>query len=253
MGSVAAVRRSVEGTLASPRSVTTKTGWDELAKRVLDVTAALVLLLVFAPLFVLCALAIKLESRGPVFYPCRRVGRYHAEFAMLKFRKMRDGAGGPRLTGGHDERFTRVGRILAKSKLDELPQLLNVVRGEMSIVGPRPEDELFVGVAPADFTPILSVRPGITGLSQLAFACESEILDRATDPHEIYVNRLLPQKIALDRLYAEERTLGMDLRILFWTAVAVVMRGQVAVYRESGRLGRRRRPGPGAMGSLEIG
>lgn len=249
------MRRLIGGALASPRSRMSEAGnWDELAKRFLDVSAALALLLVFAPLFLVCAVAVKLESRGPVFYRCRRVGRHHAEFGMLKFRKMRDGAGGPRLTGGHDERFTRVGGILAKFKLDELPQLINVVRGEMSLVGPRPEDEVFVALAHSEFTQILEVRPGITGLSQLAFACESEILDRAADRHESYVTRLLPQKIALDQLYAAERTLGMDVRVVFWTVVAVVMRRQVAVYRDSGRLGRRRRrPSPAAMGSLEIG
>ena len=228
-------------------------GWDDLAKRILDVGAAFALLLALLPLFLACALAVKLDSRGPVFYRCRRVGRRHAEFEMLKFRKMRDGVGGPRLTGGQDERFTRVGRILARFKLDELPQLVNVLRGEMSLVGPRPEDPSFVALAHSDFTPILAVRPGITGLSQLAFACESEILDRAADRHDSYVNRLLPQKIALDRLYASERTLWMDARIVFWTVVAVAMRRQVAVSRDSGRLGRRRRPGPAAVRSLELG
>lgn len=247
------MRRLIGGALASPRSRLSEAGnWDELAKRVLDVSAALALLLVFAPLLLVCAVAVKLEGRGPVFYRCKRVGRHHAEFEMLKFRKMRDGAGGPRLTGGNDERFTRVGKTLARFKLDELPQLINVLRGEMSLVGPRPEDEMYVALAHSEFTRILEVRPGITGLSQLAFACESEVLDRAADRHECYVNRLLPQKIALDQLYAAERTLGMDVRVVFWTVVAVVMRRQVAVYRDSGRLGRRRRITPAAMGSLEI-
>ena len=224
----------------------------ERAKRALDVAGALMLLLTLLPLFLACAVAVKLESRGPVFYRCRRVGRHGTEFDVLKFRKMREGVGGPRLTGAHDERFTRVGGILAKLKLDELPQLINVVRGEMSLVGPRPEDATFVAAAGPAFDRILTVRPGITGLSQLAFATESEILDRAADRNESYVKQLLPQKIALDRLYVAERTLPMDLRITAWTLVAVGFRRPVAVYRDSGRLARRRRPSPAALGSLEL-
>jgi len=242
VGSVAAVRRSESGALASPRSEPFDwASFDVGAKRVLDITGALALLVLSAPVFALCALAVRLEGRGPVLYRCTRVGRGGVEFAMLKFRKMRDGVGGSRLTGGHDERFTRVGRILAKFKLDELPQLVNVLRGEMSLIGPRPEDAAFVALAPTQFAPVLRVRPGVTGLSQLAFTCESEILDRAADREAAYLERVLPQKLALDNFYATRRTLGLDARIFFWTLVAVVFRSDVAVHRESGHLGRRRR------------
>jgi lipopolysaccharide/colanic/teichoic acid biosynthesis glycosyltransferase len=157
---------------------------------------------------------------------------------MLKFRKMHDGASGPALAAPDDARFTRLGSFLARTKLDELPQLWNVLRGEMSLVGPRPEDPAFVEMNQGAYKAILEVRPGITGLSQLAFAAESRILDPA-DRVGHYVHRILPQKIAMDQLYAAQRSLPMDLKILWRTASAVVAKRDVAVHRETGRLTRR--------------
>jgi lipopolysaccharide/colanic/teichoic acid biosynthesis glycosyltransferase len=159
---------------------------------------------------------------------------------MLKFRKMCDGATGVALTVADDARFTRVGRMLARTKLDELPQLWNVLKGQMSLVGPRPEDPGFVARLPERYARILEVKPGVTGLCQLAFAKESEVLE-ADDRLTHYVERLLPQKAAMDELYATQRSLGMDLRILVWTALAVLLRRDVAVHRGTGRLGLRRR------------
>jgi lipopolysaccharide/colanic/teichoic acid biosynthesis glycosyltransferase len=208
------------------------------AKRLLDLTAAMALLLVLLPLILAVAVAIKLDSRGPAFYRCRRIGFRGREFAMMKFRKMVDDAAGGALTAPEDDRFTRLGRVLAKTKLDEIPQLWNVVKGEMSLVGPRPEDPGFVELRPDEYEHILEVKPGITGLSQLAFARESEILD-PDDRHGHYVDRLLPAKAHIDRMYALRRSLWMDLKILFWTAAAVLLRLEVAVHRETGRLTRR--------------
>jgi lipopolysaccharide/colanic/teichoic acid biosynthesis glycosyltransferase len=204
-------------------------------KRALDVTVAAAALLVLSPLIVLVALAVKLESRGPAFFRCRRVGRGGSTLSMLKFRKMRDGVGGPALTAVRDDRFTRIGGFLAETKLDELPQLWNVLRGQMSLVGPRPEDLSIVELQPGEYAHILRVRPGITGLSQLAFANEAEILaehDRLGD----YVNRILPEKMRLDRLYVERHSLRMDLQIIAWTVAAVVLRKRPAVHRATGRL-----------------
>jgi lipopolysaccharide/colanic/teichoic acid biosynthesis glycosyltransferase len=209
------------------------------AKRLLDIVIAATLLLVLLPLIAMVAAAIRIESRGPAFFRCRRVGFRGRDFSMLKFRKMRDDAQGGALTAPEDDRFTRLGRLLAKTKLDEIPQLWNVLRGEMSLVGPRPEDPGFVALCPDDYRHILEVRPGITGLSQLAFARESEILD-PEDRHGHYVGKLLPAKARMDRLYASRRSFGMDLKILFWTAAAVLLRLEVAVHRQSGRLSRRR-------------
>jgi lipopolysaccharide/colanic/teichoic acid biosynthesis glycosyltransferase len=210
-------------------------------KRLVDVVICVSLLVVLTPLMVVLALRIKLDSNGPIFYRCRRVGIGGREFAMLKFRKMHHCAVGSALTCSGDERFTRFGSFLARTKLDELPQLWNVIRGDMSLVGPRPEDPSFVALHPLHFAEILRVRPGITGLSQLAFARESRLLD-VPDRLRRYVESLLPQKIGLDRLYVANRSASMDLRILFWTVAAVLMGVEVSVSRESGRLSVRRRP-----------
>jgi lipopolysaccharide/colanic/teichoic acid biosynthesis glycosyltransferase len=154
---------------------------------------------------------------------------------------MREGAAGPALTSADDDRFTRIGKFLALSKLDELPQLWNVLKGEMSLVGPRPEDLTFVQLHPESFREILQVKPGITGLSQLAFVREIAILDKL-DTLGHYVERLLPQKIEIDRLYAARRSVWLDLRILVWTARAVLLQRSVSVHRETGALAIRRRP-----------
>jgi len=208
---------------------------DPTLKRALDIAVSATLLLLLAPLVLAVAMAIKLDSPGEVFYRCRRVGRNGREFGMLKFRKMRNDAAGVMLTAAADARFTRIGGFLASSKLDEVPQLWNVLRGTMSLVGPRPEDPGFVREQPTAYHTILSVRPGITGLTQLAFARESEILD-PDDRVGHYVMKLLPQKAKLDCLYVARRSLAIDLRILAWTAVAVLLRRDVAVHRETGRL-----------------
>jgi lipopolysaccharide/colanic/teichoic acid biosynthesis glycosyltransferase len=217
------------------------TSLDSAFKRVLDALGAGIFLVALAPFVLLIALAIKVDSRGPVFYRCRRVGLRGQEFSMLKFRKMHDRASGPALTVGDDTRFTRVGRFLGRSKIDEFPQLWNVLRGQMSFVGPRPEDPEFVELRRRDFDLILRARPGITGLSQLAFAKESELLD-ASDRLGDYLKRFLPQKIALDQMYVARRTLRADLRILAWTVAAVFLRRDVAVNRVTGGLTVRRRP-----------
>jgi lipopolysaccharide/colanic/teichoic acid biosynthesis glycosyltransferase len=211
---------------------------DRSLKRTLDVVFAATLLVLASPLIAVLALAIKLDSPGPVFYRCLRVGRRGRALHMLKFRKMRADASGPALTAPDDARFTRLGQFLARTKLDELPQLWNVLTGEMSLVGPRPEDPAFVELNQNTYSTILEVRPGITGLSQLAFASESDVLD-PDDRLGHYVARILPQKIGMDLLYASRRSLGMDLRILWWTLRAVVGGRDVAVHRETGRLTRR--------------
>ncbi|MGH3136695.1 MAG: sugar transferase [Gaiellaceae bacterium] len=211
------------------------------AKRLVDIAISGALLVLLAPIIVIVCAAIKAESRGGVLYRCRRIGLGGREFLMLKFRKMHDGASGPPLTLSSDARLTRVGRFLTRSKLDEIPQLWNVLRGQMSLVGPRPEDASFVELLEGEYRMILTVKPGITGLSQLAFARESEILDRE-DRIADYVTRLLPQKARLDAMYALNPSFRMDLRILAWTAVAVVLRRDVAVHRKNGRLSARHRP-----------
>jgi lipopolysaccharide/colanic/teichoic acid biosynthesis glycosyltransferase len=221
------------------------TALSRLAIETLNRIGASLLLVALTPLIIVLAIAIRIESPGPVFIRLRRVGRDGCEFGMLKFRKMHVGAAGPALTSPDDDRFTRLGRALAKYKLDEVPQLWNVLCGQMSLVGPRPEDPDFVRLQERAYSEICKVKPGITGLSQLTFARESEILD-PDDRVGDYVERVLPQKIRLDRMYARRRSLGMDLRILVGTIFVTVFRGEIAVHRDSGRLTVRHRPAPAA-------
>ena len=208
---------------------------DRGLKRAVDFAFSAILLVLASPLIAVLAVAIRLDSPGPAFYRCRRVGLRGRALHMLKFRKMHDGASGPALSSPDDVRFTRLGSFLARTKLDELPQLWNVLKGEMSLVGPRPEDPAFVELRSDAYSTILEVRPGITGLSQLAFASETEVLD-PDDRMGHYVNRILPQKIGMDCLYAQQRTIGMDIKVLWWTLRAVVGGREVAVHRSTGRL-----------------
>ena len=209
-------------------------------KRAFDIVVATAVLLVALPLIAVVALLIRLDSPGPVFFRAQRVGRNGRPLRMLKFRKMHHNASGAPLTISEDERFTRIGRLLARTKIDELPQLWHVLKGEMSLIGPRPEDPDFVAERFDDYVDILRVRPGVTGLSQIAFAEESAILSKS-DPLHHYRTRIFPQKIRLDRMYAARPTLAQDLTILFWTCTAVLLRRQVAVHRETGRMNLRRR------------
>jgi lipopolysaccharide/colanic/teichoic acid biosynthesis glycosyltransferase len=224
-------------------------------KRTFDAIVALLLLGSVLPVSLVIAIAIKLDSPGPVFYRVRRVGYRGRPLMMLKFRKMQDDAAGIPLTAHADARLTRVGRVLTQTRLDELPQLLDVLRGRMSIVGPRPEDPGFVALHADAYRHILSVRPGITGLSQLAFAEERKILDEH-DPVADYVNRILPQKIGLDTLYARSYRLRTDVAVLCWTVIALLLRRPIAVNRSSGRMNVRKRPGeagvPEQPGVIEI-
>ena len=220
---------------------TARMDFDALLKRAFDLLLASTLLVLLFPLLSLVSLAIKLDSPGPLFFRTIRVGYGGREFAMLKFRKMKRDSDGPGVTIAGDARLTRVGRLLVGLRIDELPQLWHVLTGAMSLIGPRPEDPKFVELYLGDYAEILKVRPGITGLSQLAYVDEASILD-PTRPIADYVTRVMPQKTALDRLYACRRTFGMDLRILSWTVVVISSRRRVAVDRRTGQLGIRRRP-----------
>jgi lipopolysaccharide/colanic/teichoic acid biosynthesis glycosyltransferase len=214
-----------------------------VVKRVIDVGVSAVGLVALLPLIALIALLVRIDSPGPTLIRCERVGWRGRNLRMLKFRKMHDSAAGAALTVERDERFTRVGRWLAKLKLDEIPQLWHVLRGEMSLVGPRPESEIFVSLFRHDYDLILAARPGIVGLSQIAFVSEGGVLDYE-DPIGDYVERILPQKVAMDRLYVGQPSAMRDLRIFIWAIVAVLLRRPVAVDRVTGRLSLRQRRVP---------
>ena len=203
-----------------------------VAKRAFDIAAASVLLVVALPLLVAVAVAVKVESPGPVFYRAWRTGYRHAPVGVLKFRKMRDDAAGQALTARHDQRLTRVGAVLVRTHLDELPQLLNVLVGEMSLVGPRPEDPRFTDLHARAYQDIVSVRPGLTGCTQLVWVDECELLAAASDPVRSYVEAVLPDKVALDLAYATRPRLGTDARILLWTPLVLLLGLAVVVDRE---------------------
>jgi len=191
-------------------------------RRLLDVTLTLLILPVALVVGAITALAILLDSPGPVFYRSTRVGAGGRTFQMLKFRKFRGGVAGTPLTTDGDERFTPIGRLLAVTKLDELPQLWNVLRGEMRLVGPRPEVIEFVECYPEHYEEILKVVPGITGPAALEYADESYTLGEQPDPVGFYRSELLPRKIAIDIAYAESHSVMGDVRILARTAFVPV-------------------------------
>jgi lipopolysaccharide/colanic/teichoic acid biosynthesis glycosyltransferase len=193
-------------------------------KRVFDVAAALVGLVLLAPLFIAVAVWIRLDSPGPVFFRQERVGRGGLPFRIHKFRTMRVAAGspGPALTVGADPRITRAGAFLRRTKLDELPQLIDVLRGDMSIVGPRPELPQFVAAYPPELrAKVLSVRPGITDPASLQFRDESTLLARAADPEREYRDVVLPAKLRLAADYVDKATLAGDLRLIASTLRAL--------------------------------
>ncbi len=194
-------------------------------KRLLDVAVSGAGLVMVSPILLAAAIALKLESPGPAFYNGRRVGKDGRPFHIFKLRTMRPGADrqGPAVTAGDDPRITTVGRVLRRTKIDELPQLLNVLRGEMSLVGPRPEHPDYVVHYTPEQRRVLSVRPGITGPTALAFVDEEDVL-RGADAETVYLASVMPQKLAVDLQYVETASLQGDLGILGRTVLVVVRR-----------------------------
>jgi len=196
-----------------------------IAKRLFDLLLTLPGLLLLLPLMAVIALWVRLDSPGPVLFRQQRVGRGGVSFALLKFRSMRVDAEklGPKVTVGADPRITRSGQLLRKSKLDELPQLFNVVMGQMSLVGPRPEVPEYVAHYPAEIhDKVLSVLPGITDLASIEFRNENAMLEGADDPVATYLNEIMPIKLDYYVSYVEQRSLWLDLKIIFRTFWAVV-------------------------------
>lgn len=198
-----------------------------MSKRLFDLVLSTLGLLALAPLLLLMALAIKLDSSGPVFFRQERVGRFGKPFRIHKFRTMRhDPAGkGPQITVGADSRITRVGGFLRRTKLDELPQLIDVWVGSMSLVGPRPEVPRYVAHYPVALREkVLSVRPGITDIASIEYRDESAVLARATDPEYAYIHEVMPHKLALAASYVDQASVWMDVRLI-WRTVMTIMRG----------------------------
>ncbi len=194
-----------------------------VVKRAFDVVAAAAGLIAAAPLLAICGVLVKVSSPGPVLFRQLRVGRYGRSFELVKFRTMRVHDGGPQVTQGRDPRITTIGRVLRRTKLDELPELINVLAGDMSIVGPRPEVPRYVALySERDRRFLQKVRPGLTDPATVRFRNEEEILARADDPERAYVDELLPAKLALYREYLEGATLASDLRVILATARVIL-------------------------------
>ncbi len=188
-------------------------------KRLFDIISSASGLFLLSPIFLIITVLIKLDSAGPVFFRQIRVGMNFKRFWIIKFRTMENQADkkGLQITAGGDKRVTRLGRLLRRSKIDELPQLFNVLKGEMSLVGPRPEVEKYVNRYRREYGDILKVKPGITDLSSVIFSNEEGILERQDDPEWYYMHILLPKKIKLAREYLSRSSFLYDLGIIIRT------------------------------------
>ena len=193
-------------------------------KRLFDIFFSILGLVVLSPLFLVVAVWIKLDSRGPVFYRQVRVGRHNRDFHIFKFRSMRVGSDKGSLVtiGGRDPRITRSGYIIRKLKLDELPQLINVLKGDMSFVGPRPEVRHYVDYWTEEQMVVLSVRPGITDPASIKFRNENELMATAENPEEYYINVIMQEKLKLYIEYVNSHSLISDIRLIFKTLWVII-------------------------------
>ena len=193
-------------------------------KRIFDIVASGIGLILRSPLFVILAIWIKCDSIGPVFYKQVRVGRNNMDFQLFKFRSMRVGSDKKGLitVGGHDPRITRSGYYIRKYKLDEFPQLINVFKGDMSLVGPRPEVRKYVDMYTEEQMHVLDVRPGITDLASIRYRNENELLERVNDPDKYYVEVIMPDKLRINLEYVARHSFTFDIRLIFQTFRAIV-------------------------------
>ena len=190
-----------------------------MAKRLFDIVSSGIGLLCLAPVFVVMAIWIKLDSRGPVFYRQTRVGRYGRDFRIFKFRSMRVGSDkGRQITvGERDPRITRFGYFIRRYKIDELPQLINVFLGDMAIVGPRPEVRKYVDLYSEEQRKVFQVRPGITDLASIKYRNENELLSQVDDPDTYYIDVIMPDKLTINLEYIRHQSFMGDIKIIFNT------------------------------------
>ena len=192
-------------------------------KRLFDLILAILSLVILLPVFIVISLWVLLDSKGGIFYLQSRVGWRNKDFLMYKFRSMRPGADAEGLLtiGGKDPRVSRAGFYLRKTKLDELPQLLNIIKGEMSFVGPRPEVRKYVELYTEEQLLVLSIRPGLTDYASLEYFEESTLLAKSDEPEKVYIEEIMPAKLALNLRYIKERSLLLDIRIIFMTIARI--------------------------------
>ena len=195
-----------------------------MLKRSFDIVSSLIGIILLFPMLSILWLCIRLESRGGCFYRQVRVGKDGIDFRLWKFRTMQTGADkkGLLTIGGRDSRVTRIGYYLRKYKLDELPQLINVLVGDMSIVGPRPEVQKYVDLYTPDQRKVLSVKPGITDYASIAYSNENELLAQSGNPEKTYIDEVLPAKLELNQKYLNEQGFFTDIKIIFHTFRKIV-------------------------------
>ena len=197
-----------------------------MAKRLLDVIVSLIVLILFFPFGCIVSLLILIESRGGIFYTQQRIGKNRISFGLLKFRTMRQNSDsiGQLTVGMRDSRITKIGFVLRKYKIDEFPQFINVLKGQMSIVGPRPEVPFYVALYNEAQRKILDVKPGITDYASIEYYHENEILAAATDPQKAYIEQIMPAKIKLNERYLSNPSLAQDLKIMCLTFLKILGR-----------------------------
>ncbi len=195
-----------------------------VVKRIFDIVASLGGLIILSPMLIIVAICIKLDSKGPVFFKQKRVGKDGQPFMIYKFRTMVTDAEklGKQITVGDDNRITKVGKFIRKCKLDEIPQLINVLKGEMSLVGPRPEVPRYVELYDDYQFQVLLVRPGITDYASIEYRNENEILGESSNPEETYINEIMPTKIELNMKYLKNISLSEDFKLIIKTILAIV-------------------------------
>ncbi len=208
--------------LEQQTSVRLPSGGRLLRKRAFDMVCAALGLLVLSPVLLLCALLVGLTSPGGVLFRQERVGKDGVPFTIYKFRSMRKDNAGLKISTSSDSRITPVGRVLRKAKLDELPQLWNVLKGDMSFVGPRPEVREYTDLYTPEQRQVLLVRPGITGLASIRYRNENDLLSASTDPNRTYIEEVMPAKLALDLEYIPRACVSYDVRLILETLVTVV-------------------------------
>lgn len=192
--------------------------------RIFDIALSFVGLLVLSPLFIIISSIIKLDSAGPVFFKQLRVGKWNADFYLYKFRTMRPNSEqtGQLTVGGRDPRITEIGYVLRKYKIDELPQLINVFLGQMSIVGPRPEVRKYVNLYSRKQRNVLSVKPGISDYASIEYADENEILGNAADPEQVYIEKIMVEKLALNQKFIGNPNLENYFKVIFLTLKKII-------------------------------
>ena len=193
-----------------------------LIKRFFDVLSAMMVMLILSPFLLLISLIIVLDSRGGAFYRQERIGLNQKPFYLIKFRSMRPESDlGSKITIGKDPRITKIGAFIRKYKIDELPQLFNIVKGEMSVVGPRPEVKQYVDLYSDEQLKVLSVKPGLTDFASIKYFKEQEILGQSDDPQSMYVNEIMPAKLTLNLAYVKEMSFSTDLIIILKTVFKI--------------------------------